>query len=159
MWCKIISKIFGSIIKKRLPYCARWWIKYTCFCTRIASALHSWLSFACTQVYNYHYHVSVIVTKNYVNCQLNIQVDYYHNYISVIIMRIFVSIDNLYFEEDHFDFIRNCKERTAQSNSSSEDVAAGLIFLSSFFLAVRLFLLILGRVRMSRIKTDAKWQK
>ena len=100
----------------------------------------------------------VDVFPYHVNCQLNIQVDYYHDYISVIIMRIFSSIDNVYFEEDHFDFIRNCKERAAQSNSSSEDVAAGLIFLGSFF-AVHLFLLILGRVRMARIKTDAKWQK
>ena len=100
----------------------------------------------------------VDVFPYHVNCQLNIQVDYYHDYISVIIMRIFSSIDNVYFEEDHFDFIRNCKERAAQSNSSSEDVAAGLIFLGSFF-AVHLFLLILGRVRMARIKTDAKWPK
>ena len=48
-------------------------------------------------------------------------------------MRTLVNIDNVYFQEDHFDFIRNCTERTAQSNSSAEDVAAGLIFLSSFF--------------------------
>ena len=149
-------------LSKRLPYCARWWKKYT-FCILYLHENSFRPTFmiiiiSIVKVYFYHYHVSVIVTKNYVNCELNIQVDYYHENTSVIIMRIFVSIDNVYFQEDHFNFIRNCKERTAQSNTSSEDVAAGLIFPSSIF-AVHLLLLILGKVRMARIKTDAKWQK